>query len=50
MLRTFGVDAVQGYHLERPRDCHLAIAAAAERTDGNRKVVSVASLPLVLDR
>ena len=32
MLKTFGVDAVQGYHLEKPRADHPMLAGVRPRT------------------
>jgi diguanylate cyclase (GGDEF)-like protein/PAS domain S-box-containing protein len=50
MLKTFGVDCVQGYHLGMPQDCHSAAISADERPEGSGRPPSVTSLPLVLHR
>jgi EAL domain-containing protein (putative c-di-GMP-specific phosphodiesterase class I) len=31
MLRSFGVDSVQGYHFEKPQDGHLMMGSTAGR-------------------
>jgi EAL domain-containing protein (putative c-di-GMP-specific phosphodiesterase class I) len=50
MLKTFGVDCVQGYHLGMPQDCHPAVISADERPEGSGRPPSATSLPLALHR
>ena len=38
MLKSFGVDCVQGYYLEKPRADHPLMLAAARRQNSNMEL------------